>query len=248
MKNKLEPWEEGLAGRMKEHEFSFDPAAMAGFESLLAAETTVAGGEAAPANPAPPPAAAGTAFSAKLIGLAVGVLAVGALLVYGLLAAPEGPVEAAAAPAVEDVVATPPISTATEAQLDLTPEAGDAPEVPEPAQPTRHPASAAPLNPTNVPVHTAPGATDMIGGTPPSEGAFSPKLDLPRPRPTSGYERSERIMVRQVRVATLPVAHNLEIVPLRARPLPTVKITPEPAQMTRDRNALFPEVIDRNRP
>lgn len=66
MKNQVNKEEQALGKRMREHEFSFDPSALAGFESLLAAEDAVAG--KAP-HLAPPVAAESSPFRKVLTAL-----------------------------------------------------------------------------------------------------------------------------------------------------------------------------------
>lgn len=244
MKNKLEPWEEGLAGRMKEHEFSFDPAAMAGFESLLAAETTVAG-EAAPRAGVTPAPSGGGLFSGKLLGLLLGALVAVGLLFYSLAEKEDTQGAIVAAPAQVTAPAT--VAQTTEQEVERE-EAVAAPNVPVPlttslTYQTSHPAAAAPLN---VPPASSPKSPPLIGGTPPSGATFGSSQYLPRPMPTTGSAMVPRQSLRAMAIPALPSSQNLIIAPLLVRPLPGVRITPEPAQMSRDRNALFPEIIDKN--
>lgn len=241
MKNKLEPWEEGLAGRMKEHEFSFDPAAMAGFESLLAAETTVAG-EAAPGEAVTPTSSVGGGvFSGKVLGLLLGVLVAGGLLFYGLSDPETAPPESVAAE-MSPTEAPASVHAAPAEEVKVT-ETMATPIASEPV-------SALPTNqkmaPAAAPATPAPEQPELIGGTPPSVTAYSPPIDLPRPMPTSGTAVKQDQSLRAMAIPVLTTRQNQIIAPLNLRLLPSVRITLESAQMSRDRNALFPEVLDKN--
>lgn len=245
MKNKVEPWEEGLAGQMKEHEFAFDPAAMAGFESLLAAENTVAG-ESAPAEGVTSGAAkSGGLFSGKVLSIVLGTLLAGGLLSY--LFWPGTTETIVAEPTIEvgihlpqnEVVSTP-----------ATPVPAVASERTEPQNQTLHPAAAAPVSTPKTPATTSEATdntlrpVDMIGGRAPERPTDNRSVDLPRPRPTSGTATQQSKEVRALALSPIPLAKPRWISPVVPIALPTVTIELESAKQARDRNALFPEVID----
>ncbi len=236
MKNKLAPWEEGLAGQMKEHEFSFDPDALAGFESLLAAETTVAG-ESAPQEPSPAATQSGGMFTGKLMSLLLGTLVAGSLLAYFMWGGEEA------------VAATTSAEAATELAVEQTPPMEDRPAQPEIS--TLSPSLTSPsLAPAPAPAPTPRLATEptvepsMIGSNAPEVRPERNSIDLPRPRPISGAQPVAPRAIRALVIPALPTPKQAVVHPLNALTLPTVTIKLETARQIRDRNALFPEVID----
>lgn len=239
MKNKLEPWEENLAGQLKEHEFSFDPTALAGFESLLAAETAVAG-EAAPAAPQPTAVAKYSGlFTGKLLTLLVGALILGGLLTLALCGKAEVPakLEQASPPTVVT-----PEQTTNGRSLENAPELKEREGTTLPLNPALPPAAAPPE--TSTAAEAPAPVTPMIGSDAPQPREERPKADLPRPEPTSGssarFARSARVLT----IAPLPTLRSAVVKPLSPVALPTVTIRLEPVRQARDRNTLFPEVID----
>ena len=230
MKNQLENWESGLGERMKEHEFAFDPAALAGFESLLAAENAVAGQPAGQPPAAPP---VGGWLSGKLLALLAGTLVLGGLLYFGLTgretsAVPEATPAVTTVPAVPAPEVTSPAPAVTETKA-----ATPAPAVPAsvtspaPAAAPEKPASRAPL--------------EMIVAPPARKPRPYTARAAPRPQPTSGMAAPRRNR-RASMVAPLPETAVRQLAaPDRA--LPKVTVTPG-RTATRDRKSLFPDVID----
>lgn len=238
MKNQLETWEDGLSGRLKEHEFPFDPAAMAGFESLLAAETAVAGQPSGTGAPAPPPAA-GSWLTGKVLGLLAGTLVLGGLLYFGLTG--EEPITNDVTPVTEVPVTAPAVSEVP--LMEVPPVAQPATVAPSPAAQS-YTASRSSTGLSSAP---APQPIDVIiAPAAPEPRPFTARA-APRPRPTSGYLAPARTR-ENVTVAPLPLVDAAAILLVITRPLPTVEIVPaKTGKAARDRDALFPDVID-NRP
>lgn len=205
MKNKLENWESGLGDRMKGHEFPFDPAAMAGFESLLAAENAVAG-EAIVAGTAETTASGWNSLLAgKFLALLGGIALLAGLFYFGLSSK-------------EEAVASPlPVAPVMETLL------------PAPPEPKPEEADVADTAPASLP-HTAPAAAPPVFSAAPVRNAAPPKPRVgPRPLPTDGMRipapRTRRLPpVSPIRV-NLPVME----VPVPERELPTVAVTLVPA-------------------
>lgn len=213
MKNKLENWESGLGDRMKGHEFPFDPAAMAGFESLLAAENAVAG-EATVAGTAETTASGWSSLLAgKFLALLGGIALLAGLFYFGLSSK-------------EEAVASPlPVAPVMETLLPATPEPkpeeADVADTAPASLPYTAPAAAPPSSLQNA--STEPSAAPVRNTAPPK-----PRVG-PRPLPTDGMRipapRTRRLPpVSPIRV-NLPVME----VPVPERELPTVAVTLVPA-------------------
>ena len=84
----------------------------------------------------------------------------------------------------------------------------------------------------------------MIGSSAPIARPERNSTDLPRPRPISGAVTLAPKPTRVVVIHALPALKQTVVRPLNPLTLPTVSIKFEPARQTRDRKALFPEVID----
>lgn len=205
MKNKLENWESGLGDRMKEHEFAFDPKAMAGFETLLAAENAVAG-EATVAG------AAGTTLSGwntllagKFLALLGGIALLAGLLYFGLSnkdAAVAGPL---------------PVEPVMETSLPTPPE-------PEPME-----EDVAVTVPASQP-NTAPAAAPLAPAAAVNRNVVPPKSRVgPRPLPTDGRMSSSPRARRIPPISPIRVNLPVMAVPVPERELPAVIITPAPA-------------------
>ena len=188
---------------------------MAGFESLLDAETTVAG-EAAPDEAATPAEEAiNERPVGKILGLLIGILLVGILLYFVL-----GGVDNAA-PEAETL----PTQAMMPAPVTPAPTVADIPEMTDkqvttpPALPvtkTRNPAAAAP----ETPRETKP----LIGGVPPRTATLNRRLNLPRPMPTTGAKTTVRRRKQALAVPALPRSRSFMVTPLSPRPLPQVVI------------------------
>lgn len=217
MKNKIEPWENGLSERMKEHEFPFDAEALTGFETLLSAENAVAG-KALP-NDLPPESASSRFRVGKLLSLLIGGLFLVALMAYALLPGNDAlEVTKAPEPSVEQSPATAERSPA----MDLT-------------SPAPLPISA----PAPAPALASEPVARRTAGTSPDEAAFPPlpqprneasRNAAPRPMPTPGYEEPKSSRKKRVRVAALPTFGPILQIDVPVRSLPVVELQPAAAQ------------------
>lgn len=220
MKNKLESWEIGLADRLKAHEFAFNPAARAGFETLLAAETAVAGksvvGQPATAEqPVTPVANRPSQLFGKVLALLGIVALLGGLLLYVGARGKEGAAAGSVPvpPAVESPSATAPSATAP-SERQTVPAGMDKANAPAPityTAPAAPPRSPSERVTSVLPTPRTLAVTNRIG---------------PRPLPTEGYiSRPDRTR-RRPPVAPIRVQLPVTVIPVPQRALPSVTVTP----------------------
>lgn len=202
MNNQISKEEKKVARRMREHEFAFDASALAGFESLLAAEDAVSGKVAPAVSPTAASGSSSRRFWVLVLALLVGAGA-GMTVWYcqddEAVVTAEHPSAAAAEPAAitdtgEARGEAPAVAGTDPASIQNTAPAPRRPEKKqEPVSALSGPAFTPVAQPTTLarrplPMPRAPG----VGQAP------------PRPMPISGETTDDQVVFRGRAVAPLP--------------------------------------------
>ena len=228
MKPSLKPWEIGLAERVKQHEFDFEPGAYAQFEQLLAAEAAVGAATSTTAS------AWWTSTMAKITLFGLAVLAGVSLYLFF----PENVTPLAETPLTDLTTVTQPgapqtkfsptllstLEPATESVVqknsDQAQSIGAEAFSPNPAPARRRPPILEPLA-QEQPVSQNPVMVAAANGAPSA--------------------------IKQIKATALlpgPAAPSLAITPIFSRQVTTAPVQ-NPAPFKRDRSSLFPDIKPR---
>lgn len=240
MKNELEPWEVGLSEQVQGHEFNFDESAFAHFEQLYAAEAGVAGGQTTVTK--------GTAATQVSTGT-VASLSTGALLKLLLLA---GASLAIVVALVFYVVPNDPGLPTEEGFPGSVPESAPKPNPAGSHLPPEKPA----VNSVNLPtVPKGPRGEAARSATLPEQLQGSHTPNLPPAAAPEPNEETTRVVIPTPRLSSrkmnavtqIPTSQLQSVQSINSRRIkyPAIKVRPStPSRSVRDRNTLFPDIID----
>ena len=232
MKPSLEPWEVGLAERVKQHEFDFEPEAYAQFEQLLAVEAVAA--TVTTAVTATSSAPWWTATSFKLTILIVGIaVSLGLFFLY-----PTNPLTAEEAGPIE----TTSVELTATATTEPTPALLPTPDLTT-DKPTTTPTTSVSAEQTrSVLPNPAPARRRPQPQTP-----VAPERPVRQTTTIVAATSQAPLATEQIKATALlpsPATPYLVITPNFNRPLTTAPVRTT-APFKRDRNTLFPDIKPR---